>query len=105
MINLFEIISNGANVKLEISSEDLKNFCNDLINRAKKELGAMVYKEDNERLITREEVRQMCGVCDATLWHWNRKGYLKTIKVGNKVRYRLSDVRYVLGQPRMTEEE
>jgi predicted site-specific integrase-resolvase len=38
----------------------------------------------------------MCEVCDATLWHWNRKGYLKAIKVGNKVRYRQSDVRRIL---------
>ncbi|KAA6304974.1 hypothetical protein EZS27_043376, partial [termite gut metagenome] len=28
--------------------------------------------------------------------HWNKKNYLKTIKIGNKVRYRLSDIRQIL---------
>jgi hypothetical protein len=39
----------------------------------------------------------MCGVCDATLWHWNKRNYLKAVKVGSKVRYRLSDVKRILG--------
>ena len=47
-------------------------------------------------MITKDEVKEMCGVCDATLWHWNRKNYLNTIKIGNKVRYRMSDVRKIL---------
>ena len=41
----------------------------------------------------------MCGnVCDATLWHWGRKGYLKPVKIGNKARYRFSDIRHILDQ-------
>ncbi|KAA6308586.1 hypothetical protein EZS27_039776, partial [termite gut metagenome] len=49
-----------------------------------------------EKYLTREEVKEICGVCDATLWHWNKKNYLKTIKIGNKVRYRMSDIRRIL---------
>lgn len=26
------------------------------------------------RFLTKEQVKELCGVCDATLWHWNRKG-------------------------------
>jgi len=97
MNDLISILKSGnANVKLEVSGEDLLEFSNELINRAKSELSAEVAEDRKERYLTKDEVKQICDVCDATLWHWNRKGYLKAIKVGNKVRYRQSDVRRIL---------
>ncbi len=86
----------GANVKLEVSGEDLLEFSNELINLAKSELSAEYVEARKEKYLTKEEVKRMCEVCDATLWHWNKRGYLKAIKVGNKVRYRQSDVRRIL---------
>ncbi|WP_026627210.1 MULTISPECIES: AlpA family transcriptional regulator [Dysgonomonas] len=97
MKNLFEIIEQGkANIKLEVNGEDLLEFSNDLINRAKTELSTEIAEARKEKYLTREEVKQICGVCDATLWHWNKKNYLKAIKMGNKVRYRMSDVRRII---------
>lgn len=97
MKNLFEIIEQGkANIKLEVNGEDLLEFSNDLINRAKAELSTEIAEARKEKYLTREEVKQICGVCDATLWHWNKKNYLKAIKMGNKVRYRMSDVRRII---------
>lgn len=90
--------SGNANVKVEVSGEDLLTFSNELINRAKTELSAEFAESRKEKYLTKEEVKEICNVCDATLWHWNRKGYLKTIKVGNKVRYRQSDIRKILGE-------
>ena len=29
--------------------------------------------------------------------HWNKRNYLKAVKVGSKVKYRLSDVKRILG--------
>ena len=74
------------------------NFSNDLINRAKNELSLEIAEARKEKYLTKEEVKEICGVCDATLWHWNKKNYLKTIKIGNKVRYRMSDIRKILGE-------
>lgn len=97
MKNLIEILQEEkSSIKLEVSGEDLLEFSNDLINRAKNELSAEIAEANKERYLTREEVRKICGVCDATLWHWNKKDYLKAIKIGNKVRYRMSDVRRIL---------
>ena len=48
-------------------------------------------------LLTKEETKKRRGVCDATLWHWDKKGYLKPVKVGSKVKYRESDVKKILG--------
>ena len=97
MKNLISILQEEkSSIKLEVSGEDLMEFSNDLINRAKNELATEIAEANKERYLTKEEVRKICGVCDATLWHWNKKGYLKNIKVGNKVRYRMSDIRRIL---------
>ncbi|KAA6334698.1 hypothetical protein EZS27_017017 [termite gut metagenome] len=97
MKNLLSIIQDEkASIKLEVSGEDLLEFSNDLINRAKSELSMEVAEARKEKYLTKEEVKEICGVCDATLWHWNKKNYLKTIKIGNKVRYRMSDIRRIL---------
>ena len=86
-----------GSIRLEVSGEDLLAFSKSLIDRAKEELAAQVAEARKERYLTKEQVKELCGVCDATLWHWNRKGYLKTVKVGNKVRYRASDIQRILG--------
>ena len=97
MDDLISILKNGkGNVKLEVSGEDLLIFSNELINRAKTELLVEIAEARKEKYLTKDEVRELCGVCDATLWHWNKKDYLKTIKIGNKVRYRMSDIRRIL---------
>ena len=99
MDNIIKVLQSGnANVKLEVSGEDLLTFSNELINRATTELSTELAEARKEKYLTKEEVKGICNVCDATLWHWNRKGYLKTVKIGNKVRYRQSDIRRILGE-------
>ena len=98
MTDILSIIQgSNAHVRLEVSGEDLLAFSNDLINRAKDELTTIVEEARKQRFLSKEEVKQLCGVCDATLWHWGKKNYLKPIKVGNKVRYKMSDVQKILG--------
>lgn len=42
--------------------------------------------------MTAEETAKRLKVDRSTLWRWNKEGYLVANKVGNKVRYKLSDV-------------
>ena len=51
-----------------------------------------------EKYLQKEEVKKRCDVGDTTLWHWAKKNYLKPVKVGNKVRYRQSDIQRILGE-------
>lgn len=87
-----------GSIRLEVSGEDLLAFSSHLINRAKEELATQVAEARKVRFLTKEQVKELCGVCDATLWHWNRKGYLKAVKIGNKIRYRTSDIQRILGE-------
>ena len=101
MKDLMSILQNApGSIKLEISGDDLLEFSNELINRAKNELAVEIAEARRERNLTKEEVKQICEVCNTTLWHWDRKGYLKTVKIGGKVRYRMSDLRRILDQNR-----
>lgn len=87
-----------GSIRMEVSGEDLLAFSSHLINRAKEELATQVAEARKVRFLTKEQVKELCGVCDATLWHWNRKGYLKAVKIGNKIRYRTSDIQRILGE-------
>lgn len=88
----------GAIVKFEISHEDLRGFAEELISRAVNEVAAVAMVERNDHLLAKEEAKSLLGVCDATLWHWQRKGYLVPVKIGTRVKYRESDVNRVLGK-------
>lgn len=45
-----------------------------------------------EKYLTAQETADKLGVDVSTLWRWDKSGYLKKFKVGNKNRYRESDV-------------
>lgn len=99
MEELFNIINGGkAHVRVEMDALDLKDFSEELIRHAKDELGQMVEAAKKERMLTKAEVKDLFGVCDATLWHWDKKGILKPVKTGNKVLYPEYEVRKALGR-------
>lgn len=99
MEELFNIINDGkAHVKVEMNAADLKAFSDELIRRAKDELGSMVKAARKERMLSKMEVKELFGVCDATLWHWANKGILKPVKTGYKVLYPEYEVRKALGK-------
>lgn len=53
-------------------------------------------KPKEEKYLTIKQVAELLGVTEPTLWRWNKEGVLKRVKVGNKVRYKESDVNKVL---------
>lgn len=87
----------AANIKLEITGEDLCIFSEESIRRAVGEIATAMTALQGNDLLTKEKVKSMCGVCDATLWHWDKRNYLKPVRVGAKVMYRNTDVRRILG--------
>ena len=84
MTDIMSILSAGnANIKQEITGEDLRNFSEELISRAVNEVATAMQDNKEDCLLTKEETKKRLGVCDATLWHWDKKGYLKPVKVGS----------------------
>lgn len=90
-MNLQEI--SKQNTLLVVNSADLKEFALSLIDEAQ---AAM--KEQEEKYLTADETAKMIPCDKSTLWRWNKSGILKSVKIGNKVRYRYSDITKVLNK-------
>lgn len=87
-MSINEILKTGANVQLVINALDLK----EAFLQWSEEMRIPDTETREESYLTAQETADKLGVDVSTLWRWNKSGYLKKIKVGNKIRYRESDV-------------
>lgn len=88
-MSINEILKTGANVQLVINALDLREAFlqwNEEFKQAKPA------ETKEESYLSAQETADKLGVDISTLWRWDRSGYLKKIKVGNKTRYRESDI-------------
>ena len=93
----------ASNLKLEVTGTDLLTFAGEVATRTAQEVREAIKAENKpDELLTRQQVADMLGVTLTTLFHWNNKGILPTIKIGNKVRYRMSDIESLLNQKKGT---
>lgn len=93
MTNIIELVKSGVTgLTLNIKIEDLVEFANHFINEAKETLLTPLVKESQEKLLPKAEVLQKFNICNATLWHWEKKKYIVPVKIGRKVYYRQADV-------------
>lgn len=81
---------------IAVKLNDLVEFGNILISNVKNELEQTIADQRAETYVSIERVMEMFGVCRATLWRWQKIGYLVPINVGGKRRYRMSDVNNIL---------
>lgn len=88
MISIKEILKTSANVSFTISALDLREWMLELIEEQNKSS----IPSTPEKYFTAKETADKLGVDVSTLWRWDKSGYLKKIKIGNKIRYRESDV-------------
>lgn len=51
---------------------------------------------ETDKMITKQDAMRLLGKSANTLWKWAERGYLKPIKVGRSVMYKLSDIHTIL---------
>ena len=88
-MNITNLIKEGANVQLVINALDLREAFMQWNEELKQSKPA---EAKEESYLSARETADKLGVDISTLWRWDRSGYLKKIKVGNKTRYRYSDI-------------
>ena len=74
---------NASDFKKEILSEftgALQAFANSLQN------------PDKDILLTRQQTADLLGVSLVSLWDWTKKDIIPAFRIGNKVRYKKSDI-------------
>ena len=87
-MSINDILKTRANVQLVINALDLK----EAFLQWNEEMRQPITNTKPETYLTAQETADKLGVDVSTLWRWDKSGYLKKIKVGNKTRYRESDV-------------
>lgn len=90
MINISNLLTDAPNVSVTVTAEDLREFATEVANQVVSSLDREP-KEDSAWLSV-DQVAQRLGVNKATLWRWNKTGYLTGTKFGAKLRYKESDV-------------
>ena len=86
----------GTSLKIEVTSKDLLEFADALVERAAAKARAEIERQSDVEYIPKKEAIDLLGVCDATLWHWARSGYLVPVKLGRRVFYRRTDIQRLL---------
>lgn len=88
-----EAIRNGGSAQLLfVSAADLREAIRNMANDIAQEF---LPKKKEEYLTTKQAARKL-GVDPSTLYRWDKDSYLKAIRLGNKKRYKLSDIEAIM---------
>ena len=86
---------------LQIESTNTKDFKNEILIGVRKELrsfASSLQSTNEDQLLTREETSKMLSISLVTLWNWTRTDIIPAYRIGNKVRYKKSEVLTALKQ-------
>ena len=98
MSTIQNILNSESNIIIQVSSEDLKAFAQEILIGAKSV--AMIEAEaaaSSDQLLTIDEAAKLLSVSKMTLYRWDRNGILKKVEIGGKRRYRKSDIERLAG--------
>lgn len=83
---------------LVVKYEDLERLLNRTMERARAE--ALRQARDEEQLIDVEEVLRTLQISRSTLSRWQKSGYIKTVSVGGRAKFHLSEVKQLMKEGR-----
>ena len=88
-----EILSSGANVSVTISADDLRVFLAEVAQQViNQEKAAQAAKNDVE-MLNQAQVCSYLGVSKATVWRWEKIGYLRpATRMGARPMYLKSEI-------------
>ena len=96
--SITDLLASDTNVILQVSSNDLKEFAQNILIGAKSI--AMLEAEaaaTSDQLLTIDEAAELLSVSKMTLHRWDKNGILKKVEIGGKRRYRKSDIERLAG--------
>ncbi|MCL9805861.1 helix-turn-helix domain-containing protein [Flavobacterium amniphilum] len=87
---------------VQLENIDATEFKNEIINGVilalKSNDSLLQLNEQSEQLLTREETAKLLSVSLVTLWDWTKKDIIPAYRIGNKVRYKRSEILKSLNQ-------
>ena len=95
-MDLIEVARQCPDLTVLIRLGDLIEANQSLVEEALMRLEKSVAESRTEIYLSRTKVMEMLEVASATLWRWEKCGYLVPVSVCGKKRYRLSDIQRLL---------
>ena len=88
-----DILTSGANVNVTISADDLRTFLAEVAQQViNQEKAAQAAKNDVE-MLNQAQVCSYLGVSKATVWRWEKIGYLRpSTRMGSRPMYLKSEI-------------
>jgi hypothetical protein len=83
----------AGKIKFEATAADLLAFGEYIHRRAEE---ARPEPKAEEEYLTPQEFADALKISLVTLWHWDGKGITQPLRIGNKKRYRRSDLEKIL---------
>lgn len=99
-MEILELIKQRANVTISITAGELADFADDLVDKTRRKLEKSIAENQSEVFYSKEQVCRILSINPSTLWNWDKRDYLKPIRVGGMNRYRKSDIDTILGKKR-----
>ena len=96
--DLIQLAKECSGLTVSIKLTDLVEANKELIEEIKRNLQQTLEDAKSEEYLSREKVIEWLEVSATTLWRWEKCGYLIPISVGNKKKYRMSDIQKILQQ-------
>lgn len=84
-------------VQYVVNRDDLEQVINNLVEeQMQKFFNSKKAEASKDILLTPKEVAELLDVNLSTLWRWHREGYLTKVYIGDKPRYKQSDIDRIL---------
>jgi len=80
----------------EVDPEEFKNEILAGVEKLLKEFSEQFTPKHPEIWINRKEVGEFLGISLVTIHNWSKNGILKAYKIGNRVRFKRSDIEKTL---------
>jgi excisionase family DNA binding protein len=80
---------------LQLENTNANDFKNEIVKdvtNALKGYANTLQNPDKDKLLSRQETADLLGISLVTLWQFTRKDLIPAFKIGNKVRYKKSQV-------------
>ena len=94
--NLLELVKEHPNINITVKAGELLEMVEYCVQTTRKELEQQIVDANTETYPSRHRVAEILGCDLSTLYRHAKRGYLVPIKIGNKVRYKMSDVKRIL---------
>ena len=97
-MNIYELVKQCPDLNLTVKAGELLEMVEYCVQSTRKSLEQQITDSNTETYPSIEQVSRILGVDKSTLWRWGKLNYLVPISIGGKRRYRMSDVKKLLGE-------